>query len=408
MSEHKCGYCKYPLSAFVYDGTKIIKPIQIPGLDIEDKSNKAMKQIKELTSHLSHLWKTKQMQFPYKRYIYSITTLRQNIAKFSSELPYWFNTGPYVLPNVKWTDKESLGQLTIYKPCNTPLTIICHPGWYGTYHVIADSFSEHIRLQGRRKYLDLNPIQYWSKNNTFFIEKTLTQNKGKINAYLLRESLYPQVKECENFKASLAYLVYTRLFPGTKTVLDPCAGWGDRLIAAIAAGVEYTGVDPNTKLTPCYREMIDNLCLSPEQKTKYTMIESCFLTAALPSNIEYDLVYCCMPYFDLELYSEEKTQSVVQFPTLAEWKKGFLFPLLAKSWQHLKKGGNMVMVINDFNDCKTPPNTDKHTYCQDMVTYCVNELEDCSFQGVVSYSNGTSNIISSGNIRQPMWIFLKS
>ena len=79
-------------------------------------------------------------------------------------------------------------------------------------------------------------------------------------------------KECNFFNPALCmrlYLGYNRT-RGPIKVLDPSAGWGDRMITAIACGdlvAEYHGYDPNADLKEAYQEIIDRL--DTYKKCKY-------------------------------------------------------------------------------------------------------------------------------------------
>jgi hypothetical protein len=293
------------------------------------------------------------------------------------------------------------------------MTILTHPKWYEDVHILSDVFSEHQRLMARKKYSKETPLEYWQKNAFKMIKDALVRvaslphkSPGKIDAYQLRENMYHskhKLQECETFKSSLAYLVFTKLFPGTTHILDFCSGWGDRLIAAIATNLKYTGIDPNSKLVEVYRQIIETYC--PEDRRQdYRMISSCFLSCDALNEPQFDLVFTCPPYYDLELYSDEKTQSVEQYPTLEDWKHKFLFACIKKAWNLLLPLGSMVIVLNDFSHAFQE--ADRCQYVEDMILFATQELSDCEFSGVVSYANGDEKLKSWG-IRQPMWIFKK-
>ena len=52
------------------------------------------------------------------------------------------------------------------------------------------------------------------------------------------------------FRPTVAATIYSKM--GATAVLDPCAGWGGRLLAAAAADIAYTGIDTNLALKPAY------------------------------------------------------------------------------------------------------------------------------------------------------------
>jgi len=63
----------------------------------------------------------------------------------------------------------------------------------------------------------------------------------------------------------------------------------------------------------------------------------------------YDLIVTSPPYFDLERYSDEETQSFKKYPKYEEWLDKFLFVLIKESHRLLKDDG--VFILN-IADCK--------------------------------------------------------
>ena len=72
--------------------------------------------------------------------------------------------------------------------------------------------------------------------------------------------------------------------------------------------VYYDGVDPNTNLADSYENMLDFVDRNNlYDRKKANMITQDFLT--FKSDVRYDCVFTSPPYFDLELYCDQKTQS---------------------------------------------------------------------------------------------------
>jgi len=66
------------------------------------------------------------------------------------------------------------------------------------------------------------------------------------------------IAECTHFRPIVASSVYQ--FFRAKRILDPSAGWGDRLIAVMANDENilcYHAVDPNGTLSQRYQKIID-------------------------------------------------------------------------------------------------------------------------------------------------------
>ena len=154
-----------------------------------------------------------------------------------------------------------------------------------------------------------------------------------INYNDVSEYLYQNIPQCTNFNVTVMISLLNLLKP--KRVLDPSAGWGDRLIGAIAYNkCEYTGVDPSICMEPIYKEIINTL-VPRNDSSRYNVIKDGFENIIVPQSY-YDLVFTSPPFFDFELYEKSETQSVEKFNTLDKWLNGFLFPLIKKSEVYVK------------------------------------------------------------------------
>lgn len=143
------------------------------------------------------------------------------------------------------------------------------------------------------------------------------------------------------FKPVVARFIYEQFCPPGGTVWDPCAGYGGRLLGALAAGVGYWGTDVEGATVGGNRELAgllgcgDRVQLFEGKAQEYK------------PDVLVDLVFTSPPYFDQERYSEGAGQSWVEFSTLGEWVEGFLRPLVQRSWEALKPGGRLVLNVAD-------------------------------------------------------------
>lgn len=128
---------------------------------------------------------------------------------------------------------------------------------YDNIDIITDYFSEENRMQAKMMYAEKSPIQAW--NDVKLITKivnNLIENQKDINMKELREQIYQNIPEATQFKTTLAISFYKKF--KANNVLDISAGWGDRLIAAIAHNVnKYLAYDPNKSLKPAHDKIID-------------------------------------------------------------------------------------------------------------------------------------------------------
>jgi len=103
------------------------------------------------------------------------------------------------------------------------------------------------------------------------------------------------------------------------SILDPCAGWGGRLLAAHSLGLKYTGMDTNPHLIQPYAGILRDLN-DPNLK----MIWGSCLDIDFEA-IDYDFVLTSPPYINLELYT-----GMAEWPCKEAYYNSFLMPLLDK------------------------------------------------------------------------------
>ena len=148
-------------------------------------------------------------------------------------------------------------------------------------------------------------------------------------------------------KKVVAYLAH-QLGVKEVRVLDVCAGWGGRMIGAksaespsfagvspsVAGGlrgelvspslkVHYTGIDPCEKTYAALRAIRDELGLH-----NVTLIHKPAEVALQQPLGTYDIALTSPPYYNLEIYSDEPTQSVHAGGYQA-WLESFLKPVIA-------------------------------------------------------------------------------
>ena len=170
------------------------------------------------------------------------------------------------------------------------------------------------------------------------LEKVLRWNrKSHSTPYLseLRRGIYFNYKLAKStmYRPQMAKMVVTNL--GAKRVLDPCAGWGGRMLGIVAAGAEYIAFEPNTETYEGLLKLIKLLGI----EDKVRIIKDSALEMDKYDIGEFDLILTSPPYFDLEVYSHEDTQSIKGCDTYSMWVNNFLKPLIELSISHMKQNG---------------------------------------------------------------------
>lgn len=209
-----------------------------------------------------------------------------------------------------------------------------------------------------------------------------------------REGLYfdKSIQECAHEKASFFVVMWNYLAKILKIkveylrIFDGCAGWGDKLISAIAMGIEiYTGIDPNEHSQIPFKSIVDTF--SPGKFCKYSIHPLSMPDCIFPWGVDissYDICMLSPPSFDSEVYSSHQGQSIERFPTFREWFKGFMFPTIDRSLSLLKPGGFLIIqsiLINDISP------------------YIESNFPELVYQGAISVKCSTRY--------KPMWIWRK-
>ncbi|KAL0241649.1 hypothetical protein GEMRC1_006884 [Eukaryota sp. GEM-RC1] len=273
--------------------------------------------------------------------------------------------------------------------------------------VISDYANEEVRLEARvAKNTDTNTFyptvpEAFFKNENFLFNaiNSITPLKTGIDPESLRDAMWkfsrkgPHCREATSFFPSKVKGLLKTVFPNTKRVLDPCSGWGDRLLGSMASNVKhYVGVDPNSKLFPGYRKLEDWM-KQVGSKTTVDMFNSPFESVDLAGFENYfDLVFTGPPFFTFEVYTEEVGQSVEAKTSCDEWIAGWLFPMVVKSLEYLKKDGHLALYIADL----FKPYIFVEPLCLFIEIFC-----QCQFKGCVSF-------VSGRNAYRPIWVWQKT
>jgi 16S rRNA G966 N2-methylase RsmD len=134
-------------------------------------------------------------------------------------------------------------------------------------------------------------------------------------------------------------------------VLDPCAGWGGRMLGAVSFGAHYIAFEPNTKTFNNLNAMAKFLGI----ESKVTLICDDALNMDKYDIPKVDMILTSPPYFDLEVYTHENTQSINNIDNYTDWSEKFLKQLIKLSTNKLSKNGISCWNVgkvgkNDMND----------------------------------------------------------
>ncbi len=146
-----------------------------------------------------------------------------------------------------------------------------------------------------------------------------------------------------------------------KRVLDPCTGWGGRMLGTLSAGGDtyYCGCEPDPNTCNGLMNILSDPAI-PEDATDRADIWSEPAEKALvwiQKEEKYDLVLTSPPYFNLELYTSG-AQSTTLYKTWDEWVEKWLKPVILGCLVCLKPGGTSCWSVKNFKSDKTYPLAD--------------------------------------------------
>lgn len=170
------------------------------------------------------------------------------------------------------------------------------------------------------------------------------------------------VNEFPPFVARQIYKKYTK--GDSRVILDPCAGWGGRMIGAASL--------PNTRYVACetcpetYNGLIKlgNWLKSLQPTFDFEVHNIPY--EEFETDEKFDIALTSPPYFNTEHYSEENTDSAHKFPEYDLWVNGFYSPLITNTVSRLKDSA--VFVLN-IGDRKYPLTNSMVSICADNNLY---------------------------------------
>lgn len=199
------------------------------------------------------------------------------------------------------------------------------------------------------------PLRTWSNEKFMYtlLGSLFSLKVQKVDKGILRTCIGLRKYICSQFKPNVAKVIYDRY--KCKNILDFSAGWGDRLAGFYASdfGELFVGIDPRKENHPIY-----------EQQSQFYQKHSTFFendkrhelicSPAEDANLSkyegvMDIVFTSPPYFNVERYSHDDTQSWVRYKNIESWNKNFLQKSIKNVWKTLRKGGLLMVNISDVN-----------------------------------------------------------
>ena len=274
----------------------------------------------------------------------------------------------------------------------------------------SDNFSQKVRWLATNRDNKGMTRTWKSEKMLYYIWNAIWGLKiDEINRSQARACLRMRKYMASQFRPTTAKFLYDNF--QAKRVLDPSAGWGDRLSGFLASEKteHYVGIDPNTLMHPCYQKQFEFYSQRVRGK-KADFICNGSENADFSKYKEYfDFCFTSPPYFDAERYSLEETQSFNQYQTVDNWLQGFLFPTLENCWNSLAVGGRMAInIIDVYVDPK------KYTaeLCVPMIEF-MKTMPNAHYEGVIGYQIAQRKTGKSIRetlktpMAEPIWVWCK-
>lgn len=185
------------------------------------------------------------------------------------------------------------------------------------------------------------------------------------------------INEFPPYVARTIYMTYGKEFVGDSRlkVLDPCAGWGGRMIGcASIPNTTYVACEPSTKTYEGLNKLGEWLkTLQPtfEFKVYHTPYEEW-----TDFDEKFDIALTSPPYYNTEHYSDEPTNSLNKFNTYESWVEGFYSALIMNTAKRLTDNAVFILNVGDR----------KYTLSDDMFKICENNGLFC--ERIYDYLSG--------------------
>ena len=148
------------------------------------------------------------------------------------------------------------------------------------------------------------------------------------------------------FDPALCEVLYNWFCPKGGEILDPFAGGSVRGIVANYLGYKYTGIDIRQEQIESNRDQAIEILSVNNQPNWYVGDSDKVLD---DFNKEYDFVFSCPPYADLEVYS--KLEGDISNMPYVNFMQSYE-SIIAKSCKLLKKGGYACFVVGEVRNKK--------------------------------------------------------
>lgn len=175
----------------------------------------------------------------------------------------------------------------------------------------------------------------WTKQNLIKILRWNRKSHSTPYISELKRGVYFCCGMTKNtmYRPQMAKLISDTYNP--QIVLDPCAGWGGRMLGVVSSGAKYIAFEPNTETYRNISSLIEFLDISD----KVNIINDDVLNIGRYDIPKVNMVITSPPYFDLEVYCNEDSQSITNYSNYESWSESFLRTIIHNGISYLQDNG---------------------------------------------------------------------
>jgi 16S rRNA G966 N2-methylase RsmD len=189
----------------------------------------------------------------------------------------------------------------------------------------------------------------WQGRKREWLKKGIKSEKGRQeNILKYSNTVTLQEKDTSIFDPALCELMYKWFCNDGGKILDPFAGGSVRGVVAHYLKYYYVGIELRQEQVDANRENAAEILPVNNQPSWHVGDSDSILDCDFL--YEFDMVFSCPPYMDLEVYSDDENDlsNMTDEKFIEKYKS-----IIKKSCSKLKKDGYAVFVVGDVRDKKT-------------------------------------------------------
>lgn len=185
-------------------------------------------------------------------------------------------------------------------------------------------------------------------------------------------------------------------------VFDYSGGWGARIMGALSNKFNYDCTDPLTHV--CINSIKELLATNEQAVNVYDKCsqDSFFMQPQFTE--KYDIIGSCPPYFDQEIYSKDKNQSVEEFRTYQSWLDNYWTNTVRNCSHMIKPHGIFILVMKEL--------VDNHEILNDMHYIITNNgfelVEDRQYKSNTNHLSSKSKTKRTTKVNEHILFYIRT